>query len=551
MSAEAANWYYLRVEGVNLDQFVYDTQDLSTIRGGGLLLLQATRPETLAGILPKGAELVTSGASQAMFRFAANTPSEAQTVRQQVETFLRRRYRHATFVVDVTEDTGDFALAREALLARNRWRQMQSLSLAVPEPSRHPAADFGRPYCSVDMIRPAAVSNRSRNREKQRVSRSVKARVDFGRRAKQEFYARELGLDPASVPRDPVAWDFRQIAARGPCRASGDRQEPDALRHLHDKIAVLYVDGNAFGAIQRASCNDVMRQQAWDEHVQGMRRAALHSIWERAWQDPQWQGILGKKDGQATYLRLETLLWGGDELIWVVPAWKGWETWQAFFDTVSRWPAWKFDGKITFPLTHAAGLVFCHANAPIHRITGLAHELADLAKQVAKNSVRRVDGPGAEHGESDGCSEEPAFARFCDAGVYHVLESFDQLGQRLEDARRRHLPLGCMSQDLVLRPPEMLQVARDLAWMKGCGFPRGALYRILRLLQQGAWDQAEKWLVRAVREMPGVPRAPDQWAGHEQLSRFWPSRDDDSAVVRRKRVRWLHAAELWDYLGAG
>lgn len=33
--------YYLSVEAVNLDNFISDTADLSTIRGGGLLLLHA------------------------------------------------------------------------------------------------------------------------------------------------------------------------------------------------------------------------------------------------------------------------------------------------------------------------------------------------------------------------------------------------------------------------------------------------------------------------------------------------------------------------------
>ena len=28
---------------------------------------------------------------------------------------------------------------------------------------------------------------------------------------------------------------------------------------------------------------------------------------------------------------LETLLWGGDEILWVVPAWKGWELARWFF----------------------------------------------------------------------------------------------------------------------------------------------------------------------------------------------------------------------------
>ena len=33
--------FYLHIEAVNISNFVYDTQDLSTIRGGGLLLLRA------------------------------------------------------------------------------------------------------------------------------------------------------------------------------------------------------------------------------------------------------------------------------------------------------------------------------------------------------------------------------------------------------------------------------------------------------------------------------------------------------------------------------
>ena len=31
--------YYLRIEAINLDYFVYDTHDISTIRGGSFMLL--------------------------------------------------------------------------------------------------------------------------------------------------------------------------------------------------------------------------------------------------------------------------------------------------------------------------------------------------------------------------------------------------------------------------------------------------------------------------------------------------------------------------------
>ena len=37
--------YYLRIEAVNFDAFLGDTHDLSTVRGGGLLLLEAVEQD--------------------------------------------------------------------------------------------------------------------------------------------------------------------------------------------------------------------------------------------------------------------------------------------------------------------------------------------------------------------------------------------------------------------------------------------------------------------------------------------------------------------------
>ena len=90
--------------------------------------------------------------------------------------------------------------------------------------------------------------------------------------------------------------------------------------------------------------------------------------------------------------RLETLLWGGDEIIWVVPAWKGWELLQFFF-TEFRYPA-------SAPLTFSAGLVFCHKKAPIHTIRSLAGKLVSHLKGRSEN-------------------------RF----LYRVLESFDHIAE--------------------------------------------------------------------------------------------------------------------------
>ena len=62
-------------------------------------------------------------------------------------------------------------------------------------------------------------------------------------------------------------------------------------------------------------------------------------------------------------LRLEVLLWGGDEFTLVVPAWKGLEVLERFFQIAARL---EFGSDV--PMTHRAAVIFCHHNAPILQI---------------------------------------------------------------------------------------------------------------------------------------------------------------------------------------
>ena len=59
--------YYLRIEAVNLVNFVYDTQDLSTIRGGSMLIREAVARRI--GQRFPDLEAVSVGASAGLFRF--------------------------------------------------------------------------------------------------------------------------------------------------------------------------------------------------------------------------------------------------------------------------------------------------------------------------------------------------------------------------------------------------------------------------------------------------------------------------------------------------
>jgi hypothetical protein len=61
--------YYLRLEGVNLANFVYDTQDLSTVRGGSLILLDGVKwleahAKTVSGV--SKFQRISTGASGEM-----------------------------------------------------------------------------------------------------------------------------------------------------------------------------------------------------------------------------------------------------------------------------------------------------------------------------------------------------------------------------------------------------------------------------------------------------------------------------------------------------
>src|SRR5712692_3928315 len=93
--------FYLRLEAVNLDNFVYDCQDLSTVRGGGLLLLRSVQ-ELDRRIASPQLERVSTGASSGLFEFNADD-REATALRDRVEQLLSEdeQLKHATFVVDV------------------------------------------------------------------------------------------------------------------------------------------------------------------------------------------------------------------------------------------------------------------------------------------------------------------------------------------------------------------------------------------------------------------------------------------------------------------
>lgn len=477
--------FLLRVEAMNLASFVYDTSRLPTVRGGGLLLLRAPKKiETWLKADPRASavETLRAGASAGVFAFEAE-PADAKALRDALEAWLGedKELEHATFAVDVLAASGDYQRDLEALLAVNRFRQMRSPTAAYPsQASEGP--------CAVDGIRPGSELDYlpGEGRQRKGVSISVKLRTEYGRKQKQAFYKEEAGeeLDGDFLEEMPFARDFHDLA-----------DDPSQGR-LDGKMAVLHFDGNGFGEFQRKHCKTAGEARRFDEALQTQKREMLRSLLEEIHSQPT--GWLSRGKSTVAY-RFETLLWGGDELLFVVPAWKGWWLLGEIYERMSGL-AWTFDGR---PLTFAAGLVLCHSKAPIRRIKRLAEVLAEEAKAV---------------------SREESFA------AYQVLESFDLVPANFEEFRNER-SAGRDRAQMVVAGRKVKALGEALRDLKPL-VPRKRLYRLTSAILGGNAELVERQREELRRATPGS-------AGG------WKKLEDAS---RSAEAGELHLAELWDYV---
>ncbi len=470
------NRWYLRIEGVNFDHFVLDSNELKIIRGGSLLLLNSV--DFLAHKMPE-LDKITAGASWGLFAFEAKNRHESDRILRRARRFFDRdpRYRHATITLAVLPANDEYQRTRGRLATLSRWQQMQSPSLAVPLPGSRSRASG---ICQVDKVRPANRHIR-RRRDNPRetwtdVSASVKARWTAQGREKRRFYQQRTGLNLTFTD------NLHDLAA------PADGQDFGNLNH---KMAVIYLDGNNFGKLAGAYCRNEEKQREFDRRLRvEFQNGALKTLLEEIHKDPDFENC-GK-------IRLETLLWGGDEIIWVVPAWKGWWLLGRFFEITRDWKLDKLDEK---PLTHGAGLVFCHSNAPIRPVIELVKLLGDAAK--GDRSANRV--------------------------AYQILESFDHTGADPETVRRRRWPLDDTS-SMILGGDAMLEAEQAVRHIKANDLPKRRLYRLAHL----AFSDHGK-----ARAIAGELKP---LAGEQNLI-------DLERCFGSGLATWLHLLELWEYLG--
>lgn len=543
--------HFLQVEAVNIYATVFDTDQLSVIRGGSFLIADAM--VKLADEFKLDLKRLSTGASAGLYLILR--PGEAEAIRAKVIAWLRKdpNYHLFTFAVAQSREQ-ELCKAKPELATYIRYEQLCQLTIApdsVHGIGHQPCALSGTRACRPGQYRITI------GKAEQQVSPSVWHRLRIGRLLKTAQYLDILGA-ARSIDQDRrdrigqfgYAPDLEQLA-RSP-----------SFNTLNNKIAVIYLDGNGFGTIQNQEVKDAETQRKFDDTIRQQRAEFLATLLEAfiagSFREMPLLDTQCTTDVSGTEaLRLETLLWGGDEMTLVVPAWLGFAVMQLFYACAAKWD---------YNLTYAGGLVFCHAHTPIARMRHLAQDLAEGVKDWMKQQKRQINGFD-----------------------YMVLESIDypvetDLTQVWE---RRYGPVSRARTPL---QPKVDATDPQAGWfgtgrpvadrlLTGVGLSRGQVFRLAR--QIAAWrptvqadDLFGQPAIAAGCGAPpwdeAAPRDYDALTPFERLElrllALTEAAASDESTIRQDLLLladqlsiptktpmerawlWLHLAELWDYL---
>ncbi len=506
--------FVLRIEATNINSFVWDTADLSTIRGSGLALLEwpGLVSETLAA-RHETWDVVTCGGS-AITLVLKDSPAESiKSTLSELLTILRtdELFGLATYAGAAAELTAEAGYGRALQTAISAIRLQQSCQADVRIPATNTDSDT-RSFCALNRILPSSLDTIASSR----VSSSVAIRHAKGKQQKPKVFAHLTG------ERIQTTNDFGQLATTSVFA----RQLGFDGKNLNGYMGVVVLDGNGFGDIERRSSAELKTHGKWDSRLRSARKDFLAMLVDHAQSEERWL--------HDTRLRFETLLWGGDEQVWVVPAWVTMELIDLFFQATAgrNWQQLGNEERIT----HCGGVVLCHHKAPIRDAVQLAHKLLGTAKTY-RNAL-------------------PEQNAFC----YQILESFDHLGESYERIRQLQQPAGMPERDSVLCHTALRQLmefrslvesrSEDERWL-----PATRRMRIQQALFGRDWlrfsGELERLIEVASREEQlsyVIGGAIRKWHEFHQPS---GRRLKDIGMLPQTQSFWYHLLELWDYLIPG
>ena len=458
---------YLRVAAVNFDATVYDSNDLSTIRGGSLVLLRAPQRlvEHLRTALNARAEvaLVYAGASEVVVRLTPLAPPAAAVIPPDLAAAKAsarskkqkkdadddiRAWQKASAAAALQPLAADAeAISRAFLATRQGELPLELFSFTVvteiahegrvaplkvleskaaiaqftqatlPIPSDPPAGlkDSLASVCALNRVLPAVDKT-----AKGWLSASVQARRTIGRQQKQHFYEAELDRLLTLAPRtadetNALLTDAKNALNQPELGFAASFEDivddpPQGLPpNVAGKIAVVHLDGNGFGALRgevhKRGGDAALGRLSADLELKRGRLLARLLLWMLAAERPTMRIVKETADEPNERLRFETLLWGGDEMCFVLPAWHGWEFIGEIVDELG---AWRVVDEPERALTCAVGMVFASAKTPIRDLRRAAADLSEAAKDrdaagkaANRNTVQVLPLEGIDFAELD------------------------------------------------------------------------------------------------------------------------------------------------------
>ena len=499
--------YLFRAEAVNLTPTVYDTSDISAIRGSGFYLLN--RIHRLAENDNFREYLITEGASAAVFKINTDDPV---SVRNNILEFLygeldgEQPFKEMMFLVEYLkfDKKDNFREAMAGLMGKLRLSQMQSPTVRIFQNTLKPGK--GMTFDGLNRVLPAHTYD---NIKEVNISDFTHKRKNQGKPLRKAIYKDLLRNKEDLHLNDYDFTDSLEELSVDPAQGN-----------LSGKIAYIHIDGNKFGALQSGFSEVDFRE--YDLKLQGFKKEFLSGILKLVRENRSF--LSGKNK-----VRLETLLWGGDELKLVVPAWLGWKTAQLFFKLLwddSKNMKMKLKGT-EYDLTYAMGLVLSHHKNPIRNISAIGEELVSSVKDSLSSDTvyKRAEG---------------------DRMYFMVLESLETLQGKYSGFCREYY--GTESSELMLSPKGVREM-QVIAKLLNRAFPRSRVYRIAAAWRANDSGSYTKLLADGLSSYAGPKE--DRVRLAEQIKSFTGTAfDGEKPETTRARAgyRWLQLAELWDYL---
>lgn len=316
---------FLYLEGVNLYATLYDTEDLSTIRGGSMALEDLAQKAQAA----LGGQCRDAGASQALLQFSGSAPEESK-----VRKFLGAKpYGHFTITWGMAATEKD---ARKAA----RARQFAQLATVAP-----PEVMEGVRPCAIDHTRPGTIRDFDAENKERFLCASVADRREIGRKRRPQLFRNRQPQPPRS---------FEDIA---PSEESGLKP------NVRGKIAVIVADGMGGGDLAKAYQGD--KQGAFSAAMAAFRERLADRI--EAWAIET--GMIYTDDAGVSHARVDVLVWGGDDMTFVVPAAQALGFLAAIAEVLGA-PFDKAKGPARFG--HRIGCVIAQRKTPIRLLKKLA-----------------------------------------------------------------------------------------------------------------------------------------------------------------------------------